>query len=468
MGGGWSGVAQLRESIERNDTVFGTRIADNTVNRLDVPGTYNYNTDRHAFFVGGEFFRSPEEDAPDNFTDRPATYELTANPGETVEFRAREKVRYVPNYEMLWGLATWYENTPTEGQRLFAEFTDDDRGDGYRFCFEPGFTRVEQLRAGEVVDFVAETELNEELREWGEFNTARDTRDHNPLDFIDRTHPMNPRGFTGWYGALGTRFELGYARRREDANGSERGAAIPYHPVLGYTSNPEGVATDEINLNIKVVLECDAGADAFTAQACSIGALIRGNATRFDRSKSAAFWDLGGSISQYFTDNEPVLAARIDPERDNVVVELDRPNIAPAGTDFIEVLVATVQADETDADFEDPAGDGSNVGPSPSAQSRAQNDVLQYTRSVSTFPTVEDIRADGTTGQVPDTRYLAGEIGEGGGNNRATSRGSPGRRDVKKTLHADEVALFIPRTDPAGNTTDGRIRYLTPFDDQNW
>lgn len=450
MPGGSFSPRRIIEAIERDDTQFGGRVADNTQNRLDIPGTYRYNTERHRVNVNGSFIQDLANTT--KFTDQAATYQLEPEPGDTVEFRVREKLRYVPNYELLWGAATWYDSTPSAGQKLFVEFTDDARENGYRYAFEPGNTRCEQLRSGTVVSTLPQSE-------WGAFPEATQA-DHDPLSVegFDRTSPMNPRAMVGWYGALGCRYELSYTHPE---------SAGPRTPTLGYTAVSDGVATDEIVCNMKVVAECDSGAEAFTAQACSFGALIRGNATPIDRAKNGPFWNLGGAISQHFSDNDPVLAARIDPNRDNVVVEIQTPEINPAGTDVIEVLVGAVQPGDTDANFDDPDNDGTEEGPSPRAQVKAQNDVLQWTRSVSTFPTVTDIRADGTEGLVPDIRYLTGAVGEGGGNNRAAAPQIDNVRQ-KKTLYPDEVLLFIPRTDPGGNVTDGTIQYIRPHSEQDW
>lgn len=449
MPGGSLGTKRITESIERNDTMFGTRIADSTDNRVDVPGTFSYNTDRHALFVDGTFI---DDDAnTTSFTDVPGKYLLQPSSGETVEFRAREKLRYVPNYEVLWGAAAWYDSDPAEGQRLFVELTDDARENGYRYAFEPGNTRVEQLSGGAVVGSYLESE-------WGDYPESLPT-DHSPFEAegIDRTTPLNPRCFTAWYGVLGAKYNLAYTDGKD----------LPRHPTLGYTANSEDVATQEINLNIKVVAEADATASGFTASVCSLGGLIRGNASQFDRSKAAPFWDLGGAISQHFTDNEPVLAARIDPNRENVPVTISQPEVNPDGTDIIEVLVGAVRAEDTDANFQDPDDDGTDEGTAPRAQATSQNDALQWTRSVTTFPTTSDIRRDGTEGLVPDVRYIADGVGVGGGNNKPGRTGTAGA-EIRKRLFPGEVALYIPATDPAGNITDGSIQYITPRSSQNW
>lgn len=447
---GSKGVRRITEAIERSDTQFGTRVADSTTNRIEISSTYPYNTDRLGLKVNGTFIR--DDTTTTKFQNHPGKFELSPASGDTVILYARERLRYVPNYEMLWGSAAWYATQPTEGQRLFVEMTDDARENGYRYAFEPNNTRLEQLSGGAVVDTVP-------LADWGDFPNA-DSRDHNPLDEegVDRTNPLNPRCYLAWYGVMAARYLMGYI---------EPASSDPRAPTLGYTANTDDIATEEINLNMKIVAEADATADGFTAYSGSMGALIRGNARQIDRSKNAPFWGLGGDISQYFTDNEPVLAARIDPTRPQVSVQLLRPEVNPQGTDIIEVLVGAVRPEDTDADFTDPDGDGTNEGTAPRAQSTRQNDVLQWTRNVSTFPTVTDIRRDGTTGLVPDVRFIADSVGAGGGNNKPGDSGIGGVQK-QKVLYDDEIALFIPATDPTGTNATGEIKYLTAFTEQNW
>jgi|GEM_PF-5815922 hypothetical protein len=49
------GVQDIVDAIRDNDTSFDTRVADNTTNRLDVPGTYPFNIGRHYLLENGTF-----------------------------------------------------------------------------------------------------------------------------------------------------------------------------------------------------------------------------------------------------------------------------------------------------------------------------------------------------------------------------------------------------------------------------
>jgi hypothetical protein len=102
---------RLLKALEAATTSFDTTIGDITQNRLDIPATYNANTERLRLLVNGTDDR---EFASSGFTDRPGKYQLTAEPGDTLTFGAREPSRYVPSYEFLWGVAAWYDSAPTE------------------------------------------------------------------------------------------------------------------------------------------------------------------------------------------------------------------------------------------------------------------------------------------------------------------------------------------------------------------
>jgi|GEM_PF-6934562 len=136
----------------------------------------------------------------------------------------------------------------------------------------------------------------------------------------------------------------------------------------------------------------------------------------------------------------------------------------------MELLVGTVHKDHPDltVNFDDPDDDGTDEGPAPAAQARGQTDVMQYTRSVTSIPTAADIRADGTEGDVPDVRHITSTVSESGTFFSPPSSSSGEGNALKRLIFPDDVLLFIPRTDPAGSTTDGRIQWMKPVTEQDW
>ena len=426
------------EAIEKNDTSFGTRIADRTVNRLDIPSTYTANTERHKLIVNGTEVRDFVDPA---FTDQPGKYQLTAADGDTIAWASRERLRYVPNYEALWGIAAWYETAADQlsgDQRLFVELSDDARDNVYGYEFTPGNTRIRMLSGGTLVDERTESE-------WGDFPDDRPT-DRNPFDFdAARDEPLNPRAFVTWYG-------VGPARTTLAHSGDE---GNPRNPTLGYLANNDDVATEEINLRLRVVADADAGAAEFTVNVASMGALVRGGAIKIDRPKSGILYDLGGSIGDTWADNDPLLAVRHDSKKRNVTLGKDVPAFSPAGDSTIELLVGAVAESETDAsEF------------APYQQTQGQNSALEATTNVSTFPTAtRNVPKGSAQVEVPAVRQLALSVAESARVDPTQAEAGPGE-DNKRVLGPDEVALYIPRTAPG--QTGASIDWLRPVSKQDW
>lgn len=451
VGGGSKLAGRIEDSIELNDTEFETRIADVTTNRIDASGEYEFNIGRHRFLENGTFVRDIADTTA--LEDFDAKVQVTAQPGDEHIFGARELVRYVPNYELLWGSASWAESALQPGQHFAKELGQSDGSNGYRYHYEgtaDGVTlTLEQVQNGTVVDSVP-VDLDE-------------IQDHG----FDHTKPHLGRCFLNWYGAGLAKFDLSYPVR--DAEGE---IVDQRNVTVGRTANDDDVATDRINLRVQTRVWAEADADPVTVNVCSLGALIRGNATQRNREKPAVQWSIGGSISQYPVDNVGgALAARVDPTRRDVAIQCQPPLFQPGGSGVtMEVGVYAVHKDhpDLDVDFNDPDNDGTDEGPAPAAQSRRQTDVMQYTRTVNAIPTTEDIRADATEGQVPDMRQLTSTVGQSGGGNSPGSSTAGAEASIKRNVYPDDVVIFLPRTDPAGNTTDGTIEWLKPLFNQDW
>jgi hypothetical protein len=459
-------ISKLRETLTRNDSAFGTEVADSTTNRIDASGAYEYNIGRHFLLENGRFIYDLDIlNDPDAFTDASGKFQVRATPGDEHVFGARELVRYVPNYELLFGAAAWAETALEPGQHFAIEFADDTFRDGYRYHYhyddaaDAVRLTLEQAADGLLVD-TTPTDLAERER-------------HG----YDHTKPGVGRGYINWYGAGLFAAELSYPIRS---------STLPYsvlddgeyireqtNPRIGKTANDDDVATGNPNLRIQVRVWADGDAAApVTVNVCSLGALIRGNATEFDREKPSVHWNVGGSISQYPTDNvTDAIAARIDPERNNVAVKAQPPLFQPTGSGVtMELTVYAVHKDHPDltVNFDDPDDDGTDEGPSPAAQARAQTDVMQYTRDVTAIPTTTDIRADATTGLVPDMRHITSTVGQSSaGNDPGSTTGGEGR-GVKRNVYKDDVAIFLPRTDPEGNVSSGTMRWLKPLFEEDW
>lgn len=418
---------------------FKFQVVNQAVNRLDVGGNYDFNIGRHRLVVNGTFI----EDAANTtkFADQAGHFQITASGGDTITFGARELLRYVPNFEVLWGIAAQAASDLTAGQRVVLELADGARENAYRYEFGPSEIRLVQVSGGLETDVETISYERAEDRGWS------------------LTEPFVGRARFNWYGAGRSEYAFSYP--------TDNGQILD---ALAETFNDDGFATERINLRPQVTVDLNAGASDLTVDIGSIGAAILGDAAQINRPKRATFWNLGGAISQYFTDNEAVVAGRIDPTRNNVAVQIPEPIVSPAGSDTIEVLVGTVHKDNAGltVNFDDPDNDGTDEGPAPAAQNRSSTDVMQWTSDVTAYPTATDIRADFTTGSVPDVREVGDVIASGGGNNRPPMQSSQATGTEKRLLFPDDVVLFIPRTPPQSSNTSGSIEYLRIPTDQDW
>lgn len=453
--GGQEMHGDVRAGLPPYEDAFGTHISDITVNRIDIPGTYSANLGRHQLLVDGVFTEPPLDDSP-ALNDLPGKWELTATAGETIVFGSREIARYVPNYELLWGVAGWAETEPLEsGHHIYIEFSDDDQTNGYAYRIDgvdggdPTIT-LEQYSGGTTVDSVT-TDLS----------TARDRG-------FAVYKPTVYRNFLNWYGAGLSRYTISFPS--EDATGKVNGQR---NDVIGRTATRDDVQTEEINLQTQIRLVCDAGASDLVYNMCSAGVLIRGNATEFDREKTAVFFDgpndalSGGSIGKYPANNDALIAGRIDPNRRNVAVKIQPP--ITSATYTLSTIVGAVHQDNPDltVNFNDPDDDGVDEGTTPAAQARSTTDVMQWTTDVTSFPTTTDFRADFSTGTVPDVRQLGVVVSEGGPSSSASATAAGELAEIKRVLYPNEVLLLIPRSDPNGNTSAGRVKWIKLVTEQD-
>lgn len=435
-----------KDILENWEDSFKVQYANKPVNRLDIGANYRFNTGRHRLIDNGTFIERTTDTT--NFVDQPGDWQINASAGDTITFGARELLRYVPNFEVLWGVELYTGSDLTTGQTLFLELVDPPRENGYQYRFDETGLTLRQLSGGIVVDSEGYEYTNLQNKGWS------------------LTQPFVTRASFNWYGAGQAEYKVSYP-----TNDGQ------YLEDFGQTFNKDGVATEECNLRPQVTVDLTAGASDLEVNIGSIGAAILGDAIQINRTKGPAFWDLGGSISQDFTDDlddAAVLAARIDPNRNNVSVQTLTPAFKPAGSGVtIEMLVGAVHKDNPDltVNFEDPDNDGVDEGTTGAIQTREQNDVMQYTRDVTSFPTITQTRVDyppeGNT-QVPDVRTLSSALGSSGTPSTGGSQSTESPGESKRTVYPDDVILFLARTKPTSSTTNGSIDYLVPIFEQDF
>lgn len=389
-------IKQLLFAGRQSSTQFATQIADSTTSLLDLPSTYPFNSERYSLTQEGTV-------DGDDFEDAPGEFRLSVNgtEGDVHELKARQRLTYVPNYELLWGAAAYLADELAAGQRLELALADPERENGYFIRIEND-TRETFIKNGETII---------DRKAWGDGEGAEDPYNAD----VDETQPQVFRQFVSWYGDGAARTTLTYA----DEN------SIPQNPLLNTVANRGEVATEEINLNISVRLECTAATTPNTVNVLSYGALNRGAGSSTNRTKAAHTWGLGGDIGpEGFT---PVLAIRRIPGKGQIPTQLDNFEILPGDT--MEVAAIAFDESETDATEWD-------VPP----QKDPENTAVEQTTNISEFPTDEN--------GEPVGRLLDLVVADAQGN-----RSDPSAADVQAEFYEDEILAFLARTKDANNSS---------------
>jgi hypothetical protein len=154
-------------------------------------------------------------------------------------------------------------------------------------------------------------------------------------------------------------------------------------------------------------------------------------------------------------------AFRIDPDRDNVFTNVTSLEVTAEESVDVELTLKAVPEGDTDADFQDPDGDGTDEGPAYPRSNSPQNSVIQWTPNVSTFPT-RTYNVDGTT--IPNGRNVgaATESAAGVGSG-VTKTGRSFRR--KRPVFKDDVVLMIGHTPDSSSVANVDVFLET---DQEW
>ena len=389
----------LREQAKNRQhsaTAFDTSIADSTSSLLDLPSSYPFNSERYALIQEGTVDDTNFEDTTGEFA-----LSINGNEGDVIELKARQRVTYLPNYELLVGAACYMENELEPGQKLTIEYADPEGENGY-FTELTSDTRRSYIKNGGV-------EIDS--TEWGKNRTV----DPYSRDDLDETVPQVFRGFINWYGDGRYKSTLSFAD--EDA--------VMQNPTVALCANRGEVATEEINLNISVRLECTEATTANTVNVLSFGAANRGDSSTTNRTKAAHNWDLGGDIGA--EDFTAILALRRIPDKEQVITQIDNFEIIPEDT--MEVAAIAFDESETDAS-------GWDVPP----QLDPENTAVEQTTSISTFPT--------DANDNPDGRLLDLVISSSQGN-----RSDSSAVDVQSEFYEDEILAFLARTKSASNSS---------------
>lgn len=394
----WKANIRRAQSIDQ----FGKALGDNTIHKIDVTSTHPFNRERLKYWENGvdtDFATSTKT------VDDPTKWVLTADPGDELTIESRQRMRYVPGYEILTGLAWYAENKLTAGQRIIVSLGNGT--DAFRAVYTPEGVNDEYrlIRGG--------AEIKSE-----EFD--------NPVPV---TQPQVDHTQSNMYGVGITELKKVFVRPPSNSDGN----AIQKVKRVAQLYDTDNVVTNEFNLKMRITLDNTNGSEPRTLNAMSMQGQDYGNAEPLTRQKAFTEWGLGGSIND--TSWTPILALRKDNDRESIIYNLTEVSIIPSAR--MQVIATAVGPDQTDA-----------TGFAAPNESSTENDATEITTNVTT-PTDPSIGRQ--EGSVVGTSQNAAQ------STKQTTR-------IKTPVFDDDVVVFMART----KTGTGASTDLTVKTEQEW
>lgn len=426
MSGGSHGIKRITEAVTKSDDGFGNRVTRGTTNKLGLPSFNPFSEERYRFIENGSRVEDPDANST-RFTDRDKDFYIEPDAGDTLEFKSAEAPRYIPGYdsEVTWGFK-------------FDTFlkTADDRLD----LFVEGAYELRFFGDGTVTAATIESESDNE------------TRSVTLPDTVQNTDPLRPLLRFNWYNVGRAAWELSYTHTDDDASKQlDELLAVLTDDRDWLSDSPVG----------KIGFRLDVASSGIQLAAGSMNYVELGAIEPTARPKPTAF--SSEELNQIPASGYGVVGAfRIDPNRSQVYTTVTELTISGESALDTELWLKAVPASETDADFDDPDGDGTDEGPAPPRMNSAQNTVLQWTPNVSTFPTRTDPVSNTS---VPDGRLVgvATESSSGTGAG-VTRQNAPFRR--ARPVYEDDVVLMIGTTPDQTADTQTVDVYLET--EQDW
>jgi len=408
-------------------TNFETLIADGTHNFIDMPSIYDISRERYRFYKdtgsGYERVNDPASDA--SFSDNDNHFLIDCPAGERRELRTAEHVRYVAGYELEYGKAWRARADLSDGQEVRVRSTSFDRQERIevRYYNDGGVLK------GEVRIISDGSPVNSRELD---------------LSGMDETAPRISRLFENLYG-------VGMQTYREtltEGTGEQQ--------RNDYNEETIGVNSDwnvkEFNMHLGVELDCTNASSSLQVEAGSMQAKVRGNSVATTRSKPVreTGFTYGGSGNY-----EAIAAYRVDPDRDNVFVELKDIHLAANGDESAEIIVSCFYEDEV-------TFVGDETVWSVPRQNSEENSVIQFRDDV-------DLFADSGGTLVANADDPNGRnIGLAATDfNKAAKSTGQSRTDSKRPLFRDEVAVVLLRTD-SGNSPNQSGFAVSAYWEQDW
>lgn len=402
----------------RNDA-FGNLITKGTRNAIDLPAFYDFSEERYRFIENGT--RIPDPDANSTrFTDQDEQFLIEPDAGDTLEFKTAEAPRYIVGSD---SDVSWSFQFLTALQ---------DASDSFTLFLEGAF-EIEYDGTGNVT-FRSLEDGSEKA------STSVDTP--NGLE-----NPSRPELTFNWYAVGRAEVKIDYTA--ENAQQTTEPAVITVDDdwLSDAPTGRMGFRLDVANAGIQL----EAGSMAYIPQT---------DTPPTGRPKPHLF--SSEELNQVAATGYTVVGAfRVDPERDNVFTTVTDVTVTAEASVDVELWLQAVPPSETDADFLDPDNDGTDEGPAYPRNNSPQNNVIQWTPNVSTFPT-RTYAVDGST--IPNGRNVGVAVESSAGVGAGTQKTGQGFTK-KRPVYKDNVVLMIGHTPDADTATNVDVFIAT---DQDW
>lgn len=417
-GRGETAGTRINEKLAGFSDAFGELVAKGTRNAVDLPAFYDFSTERYRFIENGTRIDDPVTNST-KFADLEEHFLLEPAAGDTLEFKTAEAPRYVVGNDADVSWSFKFDNPLTDASDSFTLFVEDAFELEYTGDGTVTFRSMEDGSEKKSVDVPTGNDLNQPSRPELEFN---------------------------WY-AVG-RAEITIEYTEDNTQKTTEPATL--------TVDDDWLSDDPTG---RVGFRLDVTNPGITLEAGSMGYIVKTGTPPTGRPKPHIL--SSEETNEIAASGYTVVAAlRIDPERDNVFTSLTDVTMNAEQSVDVELWFKAVNPDDTDADFLDPDGDGTDEGPAYPRNNSPQNSVVQWTPNVSTFPTRTDAVSGAT---IPDGRAVGaateGSAGQGAGTSK-TARGFT----QKRPLYPDDVVLIIGHTPDGQNTADVDIQFGTQQD----
>lgn len=398
----------MTNPTEEWSDAFGEQVSKGTRNLIDLPAFYDFSEERYRFIENGSRIKDPDANST-RFSDQDEQFLIEPEAGDTVEFKTAEAPRYLVGNDADVSWSFQFLSALQDASDTFTLFLED--------AFE-----LEYDGAG-----------NTTFRslEGGSEKTSTSVDTPNGLE-----SPSRPEIEFNWYAVGRAEVSIDYTRQNQQRKTEPATITVEDDWLSDDPTGRFGFRLDVANSGIQL----EAGSMAY---------IVKTDTLPTSRPKPHVFSssELNEIAATGYT---AVGAFRIDPDRDNVFTNVTSVEVTAEESVDVELFLKAVPEGETDADFLDPDGDGTDEGAAYPRSNSPQNSVIQWTPNVTTFPT-RTYNVDGST--TPNGRNVGAAVESSAGTGAGvTKAGRSFRR--KRPVYADDVVVMIghtPDVDTAAN-----------------